>query len=95
MAGHPKRGRLIKELERRAELTGPGASALDYLCAYLERGGRFALLARELEVSMGEPISRPPLVSNTAHWLDGNAGERLRRSRSLSRSCDAPQCDRE
>jgi hypothetical protein len=73
MAGHPKRARLIKELECRAAIAiGFGASGLDYLCAYLQGGGRFASLARDLRVAMGESISRP-LVSNTAHWLDESA----------------------
>jgi hypothetical protein len=85
MAGHPKRSRLIKELERRAEtILGTGASALDYLCAYLADGGRFAALARDLAAAMGESISRP-LVSNTAHWFDVGAKAQLKEARTRFR----------
>jgi hypothetical protein len=90
MAGHPKRSRLIKELEQRTQaVLGPGATPLDFLCDYLERGGRFAALARELTLAMGESISRP-LVSNTARWLDADARARLAEARRYHRSHSKP-----
>jgi len=91
MAGHPKRSRLIKELERRALAhLGPAATPLDFLCDYLERGGRFAALARELTLAMGESISRP-LVSNTARWLGEDARARLAEARRRHRSHRKPK----
>jgi hypothetical protein len=82
MPGTPKRRRVTAELALRAKAQlGDGAEPLDYVISWLEHGGLLADLARDLERSMEESVSRRWL-SFVVHRLAPDAAERIAAART-------------
>lgn len=77
MAATPKRRRMRAALSRRAEAEiGPGALALDYVVAWVARGGLIADLATSLADELGESVSRQ-ILSLVVHRLAPDATARI------------------
>lgn len=81
MAAMPKRRRMREALARRASsVIGAAAGPIDYVCAWVASGGQIAHLAQELEVELGESVSRS-ILSTLAHRLTPDASERISAAR--------------
>jgi hypothetical protein len=81
MAAMPKRRRMREALARRASsVIGAAARPIDYICAWVASGGQIAHLAQELEVELGESVSRS-ILSTLAHRLAPDASERISAAR--------------
>jgi hypothetical protein len=84
MAGSPVKQAVLSAIRARAvsELSDD-ASALDFACDFVSRGGRIADLAKQLGEAIGRPVSRP-FVSGILHNLSEDASARLEAARSES-----------
>lgn len=94
MAAMPKRRRMKAALVKRARAeVGSDATALDYVCAWIARGGLVKDLAASLQEQLRESVSRS-ILSTLVHHLSPDAPARIadaRRAGATARVEDAVQ----
>jgi hypothetical protein len=83
VAARPKERRVKAAIARRAATAGQ--TPIDYVCAWLARGGRFPELSQSLALELGESVSRR-LASTAAHHLALDADERIAAAQSVGRT---------
>jgi hypothetical protein len=84
MAAMPKRRRMKAALLKRAHAQlGPGATALDYVCAWIAGGGLIKGLAASLREQLRESVSRS-ILSTLVHHLSPDASARIAKAREAS-----------
>jgi hypothetical protein len=84
VAAMPKRRHMKRALLKRAQAEiGPDATALDYVCDWIARGGLIKDLAASLQEQLGESVSRS-ILSTLVHHLAADATGRIAEAREAS-----------
>jgi hypothetical protein len=79
----PKRRRMKVALLKRARAElGPGATALDYVCAWIAGGGLIKDLAASLQEQLRESVSRS-ILSTLVHHLAPDASAQIAEARKV------------
>jgi len=83
MPGQPLKHAVISQLAELAKQEiGEDATALDYVCHWIEGGERTGALQKRIESLIGTKFSTPFFSGVINHGLGPNAKERLRQSRA-------------